>query len=285
MGREENGIMKGICSALLIAVLLMSCGACAWAEEQWSREVYDPCGDSLYPSYDITYAKAWHDGTTFHVTIRLDAQHSTGPYTAYGARIHVPGKVYGLAFMTCYPYYGPQLGVSYDNGANWGFAGGSPSGTISATEINLSLPMSSIGARPWKVDFIAGVWWWFNSYEIRDSTSDLTVPPLLAPHNIQAHQRRDGSHKVDVYYDLWSPSNPTVGISMMVSDDGGTTYSITPRTASLDIGPSVRPGLRRHIIWDAGKDLPNAVGANYKIKLTATTGTSVGTPDSKEESK
>lgn len=276
--------MKGLRSYLLIAALL-ACGASAWSQESWSTEVYDPSGDTLPSSYDITYAKAWHDGTTFHVTIRLAAQYSTGPYTAYGARISVPGKVYGLAFMTCYPFFGPQLGVSYDNGVNWGFAPGSPTGTITPTEITLNLPMSNIGARPWKVDFIAGVWWYYNSYEIRDSTSGFTIPPMLAPYNIQASQRRNGSRMVDVYYDLWSPPNPTVAIGMMVSDNGGATYSITPQTTSLDIGSGIRPGLRRHIVWDAGKDLPGAVGSNYKIMLTASTGTPGASPDGKEESK
>lgn len=276
--------MKGLC-LYLVAAAFLACGGPASAQGQWSSEVYDPCGGSPYPAYDITYAKAWHDGTTFHVTIRLATQYSTAPYTAYMARISLPGRIYALGYVTASGYFGPALGVSYDDGLNWGFAPGSPSGTIAPTEITLNLPMSNIGARPWKVDFISGVWWYYNSYEIRDSTSAFTVPPELAPYNIQAHQRRDGSHMVDVYYDLWSPTSPRVNIGMMVSDNGGVSYPITPQTTSLDIGPGIRPGLRRHIVWDAGKDLPNAVGANYKIKLTASTGTSGAAANGKEEAK
>lgn len=277
--------MKRLRSFFLIAAVL-ACGASASAQTQWSAEVSDPVGDSAYPAYDITYGKAWHDGTTFHVTIRLRSQYSTGSYTAYGAWITTPsGLIYGLAYMTCYPFFGPQIGYSSDGGKNWGFAGGSPTGSITPTEINLSLPMSNIGARPWKVTFVAGIWWYYNSYEIRDTTAWLTVPPMLAPYNIQAHQRRDGSHKVDVYYDLWSPSYPTVTIGMMVSATGGAPYSTVPHTLTGDIGPGRRPGLRRHIVWDAGADLPSAVGSNYRIALTASTGTSGAAPDGKEESK
>lgn len=258
--------------ALLFAVLL-ACGPPAYPQDSWALEVSDPSGDSALSAYDVTYAKAWHDGTTFRVLMQLAEHYSTSTYTAYGARIVLPnGTIYGLAYMTSYPFVGPQLGISTDGGKTWGFAPGSPTGSITATEINLQIPMSNIGGRPWKVDFIAGVWWYYNSYEIFDCTSHFTIPPLLTPYHVEASQRKDGSHTVDIYYSVWRPGVSTVSVEVAVSDDGGASYDPIPVSSlSGQFGAAVRPGTRRHIEWNAGKDRPGEVGSDYKVRITAST--------------
>ncbi len=86
---------------------------------------------------------------------------------------------------------------------------------------------------------------------------------------VTAHQRTDGSHVVDIYYDLASASGDTATVSIKVSADGGATVPITPASITGDVGSGVHPGLRRHVVWDAGADLPGAVGTSYRVQITA----------------
>lgn len=250
-------------------LLLVGAYTAAVAQDQWNWTTSDAAGDAA-SAYDITQTSAWHDGTTFHVKIILAGQYSTGPYTVYGARIRSGSAIYGLAFVTESYMWGPKLGVSYDGGASWGFAGGSPSGSISPTEVNLQVPMANLGPRPWTVDIITGVWWYFNNYQIMDSTSTTIVPSLVTVSNVVVRQRTDGSRLVDIYYDLLSPVVKSITISATVSDNSGSTYSITPVSVSGDVGPNVPRGTGKHIIWNAGTDLPGAYGKDYQVRLTAT---------------
>jgi len=93
--------------------------------------------------------------------------------------------------------------------------------------------------------------------------------------NVTACQRTDGSKTVDIYYDLADPDTASLYVGLLMSTDGGATYSVTPGTfeAGSDIGWGVKPGTRRHIAWKAGADLPNAEGQNYAAKVMADDGT------------
>ena len=92
------------------------------------------------------------------------------------------------------------------------------------------------------------------------------APPFVS--NVQALQRTDGSKLVDVYYDVADPDSDKLLITVRFSDDNGVTYDIVPRTLSGDIG-IVEPGVGKHIIWDAGKDMPRTYGAQYRAAVTA----------------
>ena len=86
--------------------------------------------------------------------------------------------------------------------------------------------------------------------------------------NVQAHQWQDASRKVTIEYTLTDPDSETVYVSVAISNDGGSTYSITPASITGDIG-RVRPGGRRTIIWDAKADYPTAVWSSCKAEVTA----------------
>lgn len=252
---------------LVVIALLATTAVCCAAQDQWSWSATDPVGDAT-PAFDITQVSAWHDGTTFHAKIKLAGQYATGPYTVYAVRIRSQGVMYGLAFVTESSLWGPKLGVSYDNGANWGFAGGSPTGSITPDEINLQVPMANLGPRPWTIDFISGVWWYFNNYQLRDTTAEVEVPSYLSARNVVAAQRTDGSKLVDIRYDILPAVSRNVSVAVAVSDDGGTSHAITPTMLSGDVGPSVKTGTGKHVVWDAGKELPGVFGANYQIRIT-----------------
>lgn len=88
--------------------------------------------------------------------------------------------------------------------------------------------------------------------------------------DVQAHQRRNGSYVVDVFYSFCTSDGTPHSVSMAVSDNNGESYEIEPISVTGDIGPAVYPGPRRHIAWDAGTDMPEAVGSDYKVRITVT---------------
>ena len=99
----------------------------------------------------------------------------------------------------------------------------------------------------------------------------LTLPVQAAPpevSNVQATQRTDGSRLVDIFYDVADSDSDKLMITVMISDDDGTTYNITPQTLSGDVGV-VKPGAVKQIVWDAGKDFPGVYGTQYRAAITA----------------
>jgi len=77
----------------------------------------------------------------------------------------------------------------------------------------------------------------------------------------------DGSGVVNIYYTLSDADNDRCTISVAVSNDGGSSWTITPSALSGDL-TNVSPG-SRHIIWNSKTDLPGAFGTNYRVKVTA----------------
>jgi parallel beta-helix repeat protein len=96
------------------------------------------------------------------------------------------------------------------------------------------------------------------------------VKPIIS--NVTANQKTDGSKVVDIYYDLADQDSLTLSVSVKVSSDGGSTYTITPASLSGDVGASVARGIGKHIVWNASNDLPGAYGTNYKVKVCANDG-------------
>ncbi len=102
-------------------------------------------------------------------------------------------------------------------------------------------------------------------------TPTKTPTPLPTPEivsNVQAFQRTDGSKIVDIYYDLNHHEIDQFDVSLALSDNDGTSYSIMPQSISGDTG-SVSTGKRKHIEWDAGVDLPSVLSDRFRAAVTA----------------
>lgn len=95
-------------------------------------------------------------------------------------------------------------------------------------------------------------------------------PPVVA--NVTAGQRADASRLVDIYYDLSDADGDACTVWAMVSDNGGTTFTVPARTFAGNVGPGIAPGTRRHMIWDAGADIPGALLTNCKVRVYADDG-------------
>ncbi len=94
-----------------------------------------------------------------------------------------------------------------------------------------------------------------------------STPPVVT--NVQAAQRTDGTKLVDITYDVADPDSPSVSVDLKVSSDGGATYAIIPHTLTGDAGDAVTPGMGKHIVWDAGNDMPYTLGDKFKVAITA----------------
>ena len=83
--------------------------------------------------------------------------------------------------------------------------------------------------------------------------------------NVRFEQRGE---KIYVVYDLEGPGD-WYEVSLKLSSSGGAEYDIVPRTVRGDVGPGVRPGLERVIVWEAAVDAPGLHGEDFVFAVTA----------------
>jgi uncharacterized protein (TIGR02145 family) len=93
--------------------------------------------------------------------------------------------------------------------------------------------------------------------------------------NVGFSQRTDGSLKVDITYDVTAIK--VVDISVVASDDGGTTWDLTCASLTGNVGSGVTPGTNKQIVWDFYTDNPGVSGSNYKVRVTADDNLETGT--------
>lgn len=86
-----------------------------------------------------------------------------------------------------------------------------------------------------------------------------------------ASQRGDDSKLVDIYYNLADTDGDVCSVWVVISDDGGTSWKVPAMTFTGSVGSSVTPGTNKHIIWDAGRDMPGKV-ATFKARVYADDG-------------
>jgi hypothetical protein len=89
--------------------------------------------------------------------------------------------------------------------------------------------------------------------------------------NVQA-QQRPFTAIWDITYDLETVGDIAVTVSLFLSMDSGVTYPNLCATVTGDVGDSVLPGSGKHIVWDAGADLPRFSNATCRLRVTADDG-------------
>jgi formylglycine-generating enzyme required for sulfatase activity len=93
----------------------------------------------------------------------------------------------------------------------------------------------------------------------------VTAGPVVS--NVRATQRA-GTQLVDIYYDLASASN-ALTVSVMVSTNGGTNYTLPVMSFTGAVGSGVAPGTNQNITWNAGQDWPTNFSAKVRFRVTA----------------
>jgi hypothetical protein len=89
---------------------------------------------------------------------------------------------------------------------------------------------------------------------------------LLATHPVRAQAQTGpratgvrsevSGNTITVFYDLVGATNPTATftVTLQASLDGGRTFTVQPVSVTGDVGPNVRAGTGKRIVWDATKD-------------------------------
>ena len=93
--------------------------------------------------------------------------------------------------------------------------------------------------------------------------------------NISAVQRAN-SRLVDITYDV-AADFPTVSVSLQVSSNGGSTFTVPATTLSGAIGAGVTTGTAKTITWDAGADWSGQYSTQMRFKVIADDGNSAPT--------
>jgi formylglycine-generating enzyme required for sulfatase activity len=88
--------------------------------------------------------------------------------------------------------------------------------------------------------------------------------------NISAAQRPN-SRLVDITYGV-TADLPTVSVSLQVSSDGGSTFTVPATTLSGAIGAGVTTGTAKKITWDAGVDWSGQYSTQMRFKVIADDG-------------
>ena len=79
---------------------------------------------------------------------------------------------------------------------------------------------------------------------------------------------RTYTDRVLIYYTLEGKGEYEV--SLRLSDDGGRTFSILPKSLSGAVGKGIKSGRNRQIIsWDVLRDVPRLKGDNFVFEVVA----------------
>ena len=78
------------------------------------------------------------------------------------------------------------------------------------------------------------------------------------------------------HYNVYDANNDPATISVMLSEDSGTTFAYQPNIANLygDIGEGIYTGTNKHIVWKAGEESIDYDGSLYRIRVLAEDNTS-----------
>ena len=104
-------------------------------------------------------------------------------------------------------------------------------------------------------------------------SADLDAAPVVS--NLTAAQRT-GTKLVDITYDVAAPGFPAVAVSLQISSDAGTTWTVPSASATGDIGGSVAPGTGKAIVWDAGADWSGNYSTQMRFRVVADDGVPAG---------
>ena len=99
-------------------------------------------------------------------------------------------------------------------------------------------------------------------------TTAFAADPVVS--NLTAAQR-PGTKLVDITYDV-TADTPTVKVTLEISNDGGTTYSVPVTAASGAVGGGVSVGAGKTITWDAGVDWDGKFTPQTRFRVVADDG-------------
>ena len=94
----------------------------------------------------------------------------------------------------------------------------------------------------------------------------LAVGPTVS--NVRSSQR-PGTNLVDIYYDLADPDTGSLTVAIVVSSNGGASYTLPTASFTGALGAGITPGTNKKIIWNAGADWSGNFSSNVRFRVTA----------------
>jgi formylglycine-generating enzyme required for sulfatase activity len=87
--------------------------------------------------------------------------------------------------------------------------------------------------------------------------------------NVTAAQAQ-GQPVAEITYDLLNPSGGTHVVTIEVSTNGGTDFTVPCTHFSGDVGGGITTGTHKQVTWDAVTDLPAVTVSAARVRVTAT---------------
>ncbi|MDP8220580.1 MAG: SUMF1/EgtB/PvdO family nonheme iron enzyme [Candidatus Stygibacter frigidus] len=85
-------------------------------------------------------------------------------------------------------------------------------------------------------------------------------------------QRDDGSHIVDIYFNLIDQDDDLLSVNIFASNNEGVSWAFPITSYSGDVGENISPGSSKHIIWDFAADYPDAYFQDIRFKIAVNDG-------------
>ncbi len=84
-----------------------------------------------------------------------------------------------------------------------------------------------------------------------------------------------GGGVLHVLYDLVvtaGSSDAVFEVTLEVSQDGGKTYGLRPRSLTGDVGRGIRPGANKRVVWQSGRDVERLQIDRFLFRVTTQAG-------------
>lgn len=82
-----------------------------------------------------------------------------------------------------------------------------------------------------------------------------------------------GGATVHIVYDLVSTDSRAVfSVTLEGSQDRGASYTVHPKSVSGDIGPGIKPGVGKRIVWESARDIERLEIDQFRFRITAQAG-------------
>ncbi len=84
--------------------------------------------------------------------------------------------------------------------------------------------------------------------------------------------QRAGTKLVDITYDLADTDSAELYVTLQISSDAGSTWTVPATSATGQIGAGIPPGSGRAIVWNAGTNWNNLLSTTMRYRITADDG-------------
>lgn len=115
---------------------------------------------------------------------------------------------------------------------------------------------------------------------VKTGSAQVAVSPTADVGNLHVEMAAGGA--VEITYDLvGSDAKAVVSATLEAARSATAPFDIVPRTVRGDIGPGLRPGPGKRIVWDAAKDIEDVQPdrLRFRLEIRATPLTTAPDPD------